>query len=299
MSDAFLSIPGTKRKRPSRPNTRPQRLSKAKSQSQKGSTPHTKRRLRDTSPQDDDDEVGPGGIESDIDFNEDEQTEESDTDETPAEKRLRLAKEYIDTVKLEVGMSRGMIWLMVGNDFDAAEVDRDIISQRLQEDVAETKGKVYKHIASTLSVVFQGKQIRHKNPVTCVAQHGSYFYTACKNGVIEKWDMKDIFHPIRLAHIKREKNKKTFTAHTGDILSMAITGDGKFLATGGVDKRICIWETSTMKHLKSFTQHRGAVMVSAKKASVLTSRASRVGNHPTNSSPQVQTEPSSSGHWMT
>src|SRR6202020_1110994 len=100
-----------------------------------------------------------------------------------------------------------------------------------------------------------------KNPVTCVTQYGTSFYVGCKNGVIEKWDMKDIQHPVRLEHIKREKNKKIFTAHTDDILSMAISGDGKLLATGGVDKRICIWETTTMKHVKSFTQHRGAVMV--------------------------------------
>ena len=42
---------------------------------------------------------------------------------------------------------------------------------------------------------------------------------------------------------------------------MAIGGDEKRLATGGSDKRICIWDTSTMTHLKTFTQHRGPVMV--------------------------------------
>jgi WD40 repeat protein len=42
---------------------------------------------------------------------------------------------------------------------------------------------------------------------------------------------------------------------------MTIGGDGKRLATGGTDKRICIWDTSTMTHLKTFTQHRGPVMV--------------------------------------
>jgi ribosomal RNA-processing protein 9 len=152
-------------------------------------------------------------------------------------------------------------WLTLGNDFDAAEVDRDIISQRLQEDVAETKGKVYKHIATLLSAISPAKQIQLINPVTCVTQYGTSFYVGCKNGVIEKWDMKDVQHCVRLKHIKREKNKKIFTAHTDDILSMAISGDGKLLATGGLDKRICIWETTTMKHVKSFTQHRGAVMV--------------------------------------
>ena len=65
------------------------------------------------------------------------------------------------------------------------------------------------------------------------------------------------------AHIGRLENKKLFTGHTDDILSMAISGDGKFLVTGGNDKRICVWDTSTMNHLKTFTQHRGPVMVFA------------------------------------
>jgi ribosomal RNA-processing protein 9 len=120
---------------------------------------------------------------------------------------------------------------------------------------------VYKHIASSLTIRSIGKQIHHKNPVTCVTHYGNYFYTGCKNGIVEKWDITDILHPQRLAHINRLKTKKDFSGHTDDVLSIAISGEGKFLATGGSDKRICIWETSTMKHLKTFTQHRGAVMV--------------------------------------
>jgi ribosomal RNA-processing protein 9 len=151
--------------------------------------------------------------------------------------------------------------LTVATGFDAAEVDRDIIAQRLQEDVAESKGKVYKHIASSLSSPSIGKQIHHKSPVTCISQYGMYLYTACKNGIIEKWNVSESHHPKRVARIAREKDKKVFTGHTDDVLAMTISGDGKFLATGGKDKRICVWETSTMNHLKTFTQHRGPIMV--------------------------------------
>ena len=151
--------------------------------------------------------------------------------------------------------------MSIDTGFDAAEVDRDIIAERLQQDVAESKGKVYKYIATSLSISLIGKPIHHKNPVTCVAQHGEYLYTACKNAVIEQWDMKYIHNPTRIAHINRVEDKKVFTGHTDNILSMAISGDGKFLATGGNDKRICVWNTSTMTHLKTFTQHRGPVIV--------------------------------------
>jgi ribosomal RNA-processing protein 9 len=56
---------------------------------------------------------------------EDEATSESDEGETAAERRLRLAERYLETLKEEVDE--------VG--FDAAELDRDLIAERLKEDV--------------------------------------------------------------------------------------------------------------------------------------------------------------------
>jgi ribosomal RNA-processing protein 9 len=105
MSDPFLSLPGTKRKRPSRPDKRTPRPDK--SQPSKSRTKN-KRRLRDTSPQSEDkDEIGPGGIGSDDDIQLDEPDESDDSDhgETPAERRLRLAKDYLDKVRVETGTS--------------------------------------------------------------------------------------------------------------------------------------------------------------------------------------------------
>lgn len=150
---------------------------------------------------------------------------------------------------------------MLGAEYDAAEIDRDIIAQRLQEDVAEAKGKVYKHIACSLSLRSIEKPVYHKEVVTGVIQYGTHFYTTCKNGIIEKWDMKDIRSLRRIARIVRVKDKRVLTGHTDDVLCLTISGDGKYLATGGKDKRICIWDASTVGHLKTFTQHRGAVMV--------------------------------------
>jgi hypothetical protein len=107
MSDPFLVLPGAKRKR-----TRPGR-DPGKSSSQAKRTQRRKdarddkkqRRMRDGdgSPEaQDDDEVGPGGIE-DSDIEMEGGSEESETEETPAERRLRLAKEYLDKVSGEAG----------------------------------------------------------------------------------------------------------------------------------------------------------------------------------------------------
>ena len=58
---------------------------------------------------------------------EEQETSESDLgDETGAERRLRLAQRYLENLKGEVQDETG---------FDAAEIDRDLIAERLKEDV--------------------------------------------------------------------------------------------------------------------------------------------------------------------
>ena len=52
--------------------------------------------------------------------------ESDDADETGAERRLRLAERYLENVRGEVEEEHG---------FDAAEIDRDLIAERLREDV--------------------------------------------------------------------------------------------------------------------------------------------------------------------
>lgn len=67
---------------------------------------------------DEDDEIvsGVSGEESESD---------SDEGETAADRRLKLAERYLDNIREEVDE--------VG--FDAADIDRDLIAQRLKEDV--------------------------------------------------------------------------------------------------------------------------------------------------------------------
>ena len=55
------------------------------------------------------DDIGPGGID-DMDFNGDSDTEETSDDngETPTEKRRRLAKQYIESVKERIGKNANL-----------------------------------------------------------------------------------------------------------------------------------------------------------------------------------------------
>ena len=60
--------------------------------------------------------------------------------ETPAEKRLRLAQMYLEGVKTS----------LADGEYDAAEIDKELISARLKQDVMEQSGKVHLFIADSV-----------------------------------------------------------------------------------------------------------------------------------------------------
>lgn len=79
--------------------------------------------------------------------------------ETPAEKRLRLAKLYLETVKHSLGAYLPAFLLScthsgpADGEFDAADVDREIIASRLKQDVLEHSGKVHLFIADSVRTI--------------------------------------------------------------------------------------------------------------------------------------------------
>jgi ribosomal RNA-processing protein 9 len=83
---------------------------------------------------------------------------EEDEDETPAEKRLRLARLYLESVKEGLGASRFCFIFALNSggavaadgEVDAAEIDRELISQRLQKDVLEHAGKMHLLVAGSV-----------------------------------------------------------------------------------------------------------------------------------------------------
>ncbi|KAF2178528.1 small nucleolar ribonucleoprotein-like protein complex subunit [Zopfia rhizophila CBS 207.26] len=203
----------------------------------------------------------------------DESGSSEDENETAAEKRLRLAERYLDNIRNEVEDDIG---------FDAADIDRDLIAERLKEDVAETKGKIYRTISTGLDFkaathAFAKSDFQH-SVTGCVARL-PYVWTVSKDLVLAKWELADPKtynsedpnrprnisarkKPKRLFWKKGNKNKakdRDFLGHTGAILSIAVSDSGKYLATGDENARLIIWDADTLTPRKMFTQHRAAV----------------------------------------
>ncbi|KAK1599551.1 WD domain-containing protein [Colletotrichum navitas] len=292
---SFFTIPGAnkKRKRTDAPAAPKKRIAASKSSNRappkSSAAPKGKRSAVAAAPaskkrseRDDDDESisGSDSDEEDIVSAAEESDNGSSEDdgvagETAAERRLRLAERYLENVKQQVDE--------VG--FDAAEIDRDLINERLQEDVAESKGKVYRTLVDELAFERATSSFFRNNTetFTSVAVNAPYAYTTTKDMYLHKWRIQDLpQHQFPQTTKKKPKKppapprkkpelenwlrgnlhfatKKSFQRHVDKILCVAASPDGKYVVTGGEDRRLIIYDAETLKPIRVFTHHRDAV----------------------------------------
>jgi len=223
----------------------------------------------------------------------------SDQGETAAERRLRLAEQYLANVRDEVGQEVG---------FDAEQVDRELIANRLKEDAAEMKGRLYRHIASSFAWESASRSFFRQGDAgttTAVAACSPYLYVATKDLRIMKWKIPDLLatnvkaspdYALSKKCLSRSQQRKlraknarahhslpadqnhgrpelvlstrgsssnftdqSYQHHTRPILAVAASADGNFLASGGADRKLIIWDTRTLRPIRVFSQHRAAV----------------------------------------
>lgn len=242
--DPFLSDPSKKRKRNNRLTSVTKRL--------KTPTPSPAAHDSDiTSGSDLDD----SGAENDDDVGKEDAELLSDEEfaaEGAADKRRRLAKQYLENLKAQE---------IEGDDFDAADEDADHLARRLQQDVAETKGYIYKFYSDVVEpqlAEVQPKTVRigSKN-VTGVAVKYPYIYTVSKDVELIKWKSEAGRKPQRIRHAKggarflNVNTKNPSANHHWDLINcVAASPDGRFVVTGGNDARLIIWSAESLSCLK-------------------------------------------------
>ena len=52
-------------------------------------------------------------------------------------------------------------------------------------------------------------------------------------------------------------NEDVVRGHTDEVLSLAVSGDEKLLASAGRDRRVCVWDVETCEWVKAFSGHLG------------------------------------------
>ncbi|NXI38790.1 U3IP2 protein, partial [Galbula dea] len=181
---------------------------------------------------------------------------EEEVEETPQEKKLRLAKLYLEQLRQY--------------EEERAEEEEDtpltdLIGDRLKEDVLEQKGRLQRLVAKDVQPpdpasirVLRGHQL----PVTClvISPDDKFIFSASKDGSLIKckWEVES---GKRLCVVPGGKKgtEERHLGHASQVLCMAISSDGKYLATGDRNKLIMIWEAATCRRLHIFTGHRDAV----------------------------------------
>jgi len=108
----------------------------------------------------------------------------------------------------------------------------------------------------------------HRFSVTSAvaSENGKYLFTSGKEGHIFKWDLKTGKKLATMYKVKPSTDNKgkgkappdpDIKGHTDEILSLAISGDEKVLASSGRDRRLCVWDLETGEWKKAFSGYLG------------------------------------------
>jgi ribosomal RNA-processing protein 9 len=107
----------------------------------------------------------------------------------------------------------------------------------------------------------------HRFTVTTAvaSEDGKFLYTASKDGSIIKWNLRT-GKKISVVHKQRQKGKQKeeVRGHTDELWTLALSSDGKFLASGGKDRRVGVWNVhgeEDMTWVKGFSGHRDSISV--------------------------------------
>ncbi|XP_033746030.1 U3 small nucleolar RNA-interacting protein 2-like [Pecten maximus] len=237
-----------------RGNTSGSRFSKGGSKrknSQNNNDPGSKKRTK----REDEEIESDSDIGSDVENNNRkvEYESSSEDEETAEEKKLRLAKQYLAQIEAEEAEKRE----------DEDDINRDIVSHRLKQDILEQTGRLQRQVADNVSsphsediTVLRGHQLS----VTCVviSPDSRYLFTGSKDCSIIKWDIQKR-KKVAVIPGGRKGTEKLHVGHTDHILCIAISSDGKYLASGGRNKLVHIWNPDDCTHIHYFPGHKDAI----------------------------------------
>ena len=195
--------------------------------------------------------------------------------ETAEQKRLRIAKAYIQSIKPREGERED------GGDEDD---DRDAVAERLKVDALQERGHFQRQIVDLLEVPAPSSSRRivarpfrdgggnHPLPLTAVAVSDAdeaHAFTVSKDGSLVGWDVeagtrrfaftKRVRDHLRAKAAGGEGSSAGFSDRKPALLTVAVSGDGNMVATGGVSKAVGVWDARSGDHIADFPGHKGSV----------------------------------------
>ena len=174
---------------------------------------------------------------------------EEEAEDTVEDVKLRLAKEYLSKVEANVKIQKKK------EDEDSDEEDEDgddRVGYELQLARRERDGTLEQKLATNVQrYVSQQReqsslvtQLRgHDLTPTCVALEtsGEHAYSGSKDHSVFQWDV-ETQKRLRCIIPHYDKYNSSRKRADGEVLAMAVSGDGRYLTTGGRDKLVRVFD---------------------------------------------------------
>lgn len=161
----------------------------------------------------------------------DEDSSASDA-ETAADKRRRLAKDYLASLEEELV-----------DGFDAKDLDEDIISRRLRQDAAQSQGHIFRDLSRCTAGPVRTARTSARHLTACCAA-GASVYTGAKDGRVDRYRLE----PDALGLKCRLQKSRTLR---GRVFCVAADSAGRYLAAG-LPGRFCVLHAETLESVKEF-----------------------------------------------
>ncbi|KAF5736587.1 U3 small nucleolar RNA-interacting protein 2-like [Tripterygium wilfordii] len=207
------------------------------------------------------------------DIGEEERDLAADEAENADEKRHRLAAELVEKYRAAERRKKEEEDEDEDGRGTEKEGERDtLVAQILMQEQLEESGRVRRVLASRVQQPEAVDEFRvlvkHRQSVTAVAlsEDDSKGFSASKDGIIMHWDINSGKHEkfqwpseeLLKSHGAKELQGQA-KKRSKHILSLAVSSDGRYLATGGLDRHVHLWDTRTRDHIQAFPGHRGPV----------------------------------------
>lgn len=206
-----------------------------------------------------------------------EEEEAEDANETAEERRLRLAKHYLSQLRDEEDDGgEGSDVDALGRSASATGLD-DRVGERLEQRRLDASGSAQRRIAESVAgadlsgVVTQKRGHRLSVTAVCVERRGAFAFSASKDNSIVAWDVEraeklgTVAPQWQARGPGGQRNERK--AHEGEVLALAISTDGRYLASGGRDRLVRVWDVRSLSPrdgfsvplLHTLSHHRDAV----------------------------------------
>lgn len=179
----------------------------------------------------------------------DEPNEQDEIEETAQERKLRLAKKYLEEIE-RTEKER------LESKPDVHVIDGEVVSER--PPIPEKQ--CFEFLGPDLGSIICLKNA-HRLSVTVVAMSGDdkFLISGSKEGKLIKYCLETFKKLIVVKERRKVEDEEEFAGHTSCVLTIAISSDSTKAASSDESKLIKIWDPNDMQLLQTLKGHRALV----------------------------------------